>query len=671
MQSPSWRDYQEVQRLELPPDSPTTQAALLIPEQQGQTSGSMGCWSRFSARACCANSNAHVATEKATKTKSSTNADAKEKRYFRRNPFLPESSKSDDTAFNYFMHVWSRAPWVNYLYDGGRGAFVFTSDSKLMIIRDITMFLAVMWTALVAPLEFASASFLGAEAAGCGLLADLFFILDVPFHFFVAVDKRRATDVRSVFDRKVIAREYVRGWLLVDLISAFPFEWYQQHIMANGHVRIQVSRFIMLIELVRISKLHRGKLFVRFDVPYFELELLRCATLAFISSHWLSCVWICIGSMEGDGDTWVDALVQSKVGLHGDFGESLYAVYLWAFYFAATLITTVGFGDITPQNNLECVIAVVGIAAGSVIWAIILSSFIEILNGMDKQRQKFEYTMDELNRIAQCYGLPDALRHDIRTYFFECEELWRFQSRQNVIERMSPTLQGRTALALNRVWLECVPCFQLILKEAHQMPDAMFFFVSVSKCLIQKIYPKGEALADMCLHVVQKGCLSAGIVTIVPGQIWGEDTLCMNPENRGKLQPICLTTSSMLSIEVRKLHEILEMHPRAKSIVRIRALWIACKRGLGRELRNYYARYKWNKSALHAMSSNLEQICQGESRLGETHLSVMVNEIGNRMQSIEDQLKQSEKSTAERLTAIENMLQRLSPGPVNVAECAS
>ena len=50
--------------------------------------------------------------------------------------------------------------------------------------------------------------------------------------------------------------------------------------------------------------------------------------------------------------------------------------------------------------------------------------------------------------MMQDHSLPDALRQDVRHYFFECEHLWKFQRRGELIERMSPSLKGRVTLAL-------------------------------------------------------------------------------------------------------------------------------------------------------------------------------------------------------------------------------
>jgi len=448
------------------------------------------------------------------------------------------------------MHVWHRAPWVNYLYDAGYGPFVLTVDSKFMIIRDIMMIGSVLWTLLVEPFEAAVGAFGSFTVVG-SFCSDLFFALDIPLHFFLAIDKHQANVVHHVFDRKVIALRYMRGWLLVDVISGFPFGLSMQYVMHHTVPNIYVFKIITFSQLIRVSKLVRAKIAMRFDLPFSRLALLRCSILAFVSAHWFACIWTALVSLQPESKTWVHALLQSKVGIDGpydEFAHNLFGVYLWAIYFAATLVTTVGFGDITPQSNLECAVTSFGIVMGSIIWAFILSSLIDILNNMDKPRQNFEQAMDELNRIAERHKLPDALRHDARTYFFESEELWRFQAIHKVTEHMSPSLQGRTALALNKVWLERVPCFKLMFKAADHTKDALTCFVEVSRNLRQQIYPAGEVLLELALHIVHHGCLSAGGRILVTGDIWGEDRLCVNIDNHSRIHPVSVTTSSTFAL---------------------------------------------------------------------------------------------------------------------------
>merc|ERR1719174_3516917 len=93
---------------------------------------------------------------------------------------------------------------------------------------------------------------------------------------------------------------------------------------------------------------------------------------------------------------------------------------------------------------------------GSILWAYILSSLLNILNSVNPHRTAFEATMDELNAMMLDHSLPEALRRDVRHYFFECEDVWKFQRRSDLIQRMSPSLKGRVTLALCGEWIEKV-----------------------------------------------------------------------------------------------------------------------------------------------------------------------------------------------------------------------
>ena len=82
------------------------------------------------------------------------------------------------------------------------------------------------YTAFVTPFEI---SFLDDDTAGDGLficnrLIDFIFICDIVLVFFLPF--RAPVDKGGVwvYSSKKIAKNYLKGWFLVDLISTFPFD---------------------------------------------------------------------------------------------------------------------------------------------------------------------------------------------------------------------------------------------------------------------------------------------------------------------------------------------------------------------------------------------------------------------------------------------------------------
>ena len=61
------------------------------------------------------------------------------------------------------------------------------------------------------------------------------------------------------------------------------------------------------------------------------------------------------------------------------------SLYITSAYYSITTLTTVGYGDISPINNYEKVVASIGMILGSAIFAYMINHFGIILADMFKK----------------------------------------------------------------------------------------------------------------------------------------------------------------------------------------------------------------------------------------------------------------------------------------------
>lgn len=93
-------------------------------------------------------------------------------------------------------------------------------------------------------------------------------------------------------------------------------------------------------------------------------------------------------------------------------------------YFSITSLSTVGYGDIVAQTNVEKIFAIFMMLAGIGFFSFIMGSFIEILQTFNSNRSGTEDRTYELNnwmkqliRFRQHRPLPDNLTKQIHTHF--------------------------------------------------------------------------------------------------------------------------------------------------------------------------------------------------------------------------------------------------------------
>jgi hypothetical protein len=81
------------------------------------------------------------------------------------------------------------------------------------------------------------------------------------------------------------------------------------------------------------------------------ISLLKLLIINLSFAHLIACIWIFYYKSEKTEINWVSA-----IGLER---SNWYSIYINAYYFAIITMTTVGFGDIAPKNDVEKVICIV------------------------------------------------------------------------------------------------------------------------------------------------------------------------------------------------------------------------------------------------------------------------------------------------------------------------
>ena len=71
--------------------------------------------------------------------------------------------------------------------------------------------------------------------------------------------------------------------------------------------------------------------------------------------------------------------------------------YTISLYFVVTTITTVGYGDITPQNPGEMRMCTLLLLWGSCLWAYIIGNACGIVSTLDVDTMQHHQRMDQLN----------------------------------------------------------------------------------------------------------------------------------------------------------------------------------------------------------------------------------------------------------------------------------
>ncbi len=150
--------------------------------------------------------------------------------------------------------------------------------------------------------------------------------------------------------------------------------------------------------------------------------------------------------------------------------DESFICYGRAYYFALTTLSTTGYGDITPRNNLETFWQWIVILTGACIFAGAIGAFSTFFQHLDKAgNSSFKAHMLTISNYMRERHLPNELQDAVRVYF---QQLWsqnRVLDMKGLLSPLSPSLQ----MELNHVRLDHVfqlcpafsRCSDLILKR--------------------------------------------------------------------------------------------------------------------------------------------------------------------------------------------------------------
>lgn len=72
-------------------------------------------------------------------------------------------------------------------------------------------------------------------------------------------------------------------------------------------------------------------------------------------------------------------------------------------------VTTIGYGDITPNTTAERVFAIIAMITGGGIFAYVLGTLSSLVQGLDGGNVAFRKTMDDLNLYMNYRKLPKVV----------------------------------------------------------------------------------------------------------------------------------------------------------------------------------------------------------------------------------------------------------------------
>lgn len=354
----------------------------------------------------------------------------------RRKQQPPSTSSRDSEPFLQYRHRKS-VSYNNihaYELDNLRQHNIFATDevkmhhsvirhySRLRMVWDVIIGIMVAMTAVIVPVRISfdvqDTMFLYTTDR----VSDICFLLDIALSFLTTyVDE---TGVEIV-DRHEIRKHYLKTNFLVDVVSTIPFDFIVELLTEQRDYRslkiFRTIKLVKLLRLIRLSKLYKMNMqwTSELDINMDTVRLLKLLAPAMTIAHYVGCFWYYMSAEHAPNNAWWGRI-------HFDNPDSVISKYIASVYWAATTMTTVGFGDIIAVNSFEQGYSILVMIGGTTLFAYVVGTVIEVVSNSKSLMNREHEMIQKVNAYIKERGVSNE-------FIMACQEHLRYLNTEKTL----------------------------------------------------------------------------------------------------------------------------------------------------------------------------------------------------------------------------------------------
>lgn len=332
----------------------------------------------------------------------------------------------------------------------------------------------------------------------CLITIDIFWAVDLVVNFTTGY--RDSVQVLHT-DTMSKVSHYLKSWFLVDLLATSPSLLMHILLLIYGSNIARQLFWLTLSPLIRVPRLYAQLSMLKRMEAHLKSSwlssvaaLLELFMLPVMFSHLSACALWALGRSNLEADPTVSSWIKMGIDLTNDPG-ALQAVpigerYMTALYFAVTVMSTVGLGDINMdlvnERGLLCLI----MATTSLVVGVAVNGVAAIVSKLNERTAVTNEQLAKVSRFLKAYNVPGDLQRRVHSYllqFFENQEREDTKSSLMVWLKKSETLRVNMNLALTGTCLARHHLIRLVPRDV---------LVNVCDICDMEFHPPGEELAQ-------------------------------------------------------------------------------------------------------------------------------------------------------------------------------
>ncbi|KAG8230695.1 hypothetical protein J437_LFUL014682 [Ladona fulva] len=180
-------------------------------------------------------------------------------------------------------------------------------------------------------------------------------------------------------------------------------------------------------------------------------------------AHWLACLWYVVADAErskhkSDWDLgWIHHMADRlKMNISSvTHAES----YITALYFTCSSLTSVGFGNVSPNTNSEKIFSICTMLIGALMHAVVFGNVTAIIQRMYSRRSLYQSKWRDLKDFLALHAVPKELRQRMLDYFQATWALYHGIDTHETLREFPEELRGDVSMHLHREILS-LPIFE-------------------------------------------------------------------------------------------------------------------------------------------------------------------------------------------------------------------
>lgn len=392
------------------------------------------------------------------------------------------------------------------------------------------IFWAASFTAVEAPFSFVFQTKIHTWQLWADALISILFVVDLVYHYKEAKIHRAKKDLQG----PVIKKWITPVMFLVDILACIPFDLLSYFL---GHQDLFTA--FRLLRMVRIIKVFYLIENITIVPSLFKMQSIVIGFLMVV--NWIACGWIYIYPKELESD--------------------IASYYIKSFYWALTTLTTIGYGDITPQTNtgriFTCFIMIIGVG----MYGIVIGNISRILASADRHKEQSREKISDLLMFMKHYKIPDKLQSAAITHYSHLFSKRLSDNDEKIIADLPHALQQEMQVYMKIKLISNIPVFQNCphecLKDVSTHLEQIY---SSPHDMIIKIGDIGEEMFIIA-HGNVDVILESGerVATLHDGQIFGEIALLKETKRTANIQS--KDYCDLYKLTKKSFNEIVQRYP--------------------------------------------------------------------------------------------------------------